>query len=367
VPQLEPPRGLEGRLLAIPATAGVARSGHPVAPWLAVAGLLLLLFGAGQARLGTGESDAPMDTAPKVMLQAGEAGATAPTAVARHQAPSAAAGFGRGQTVAELQALGAVRAPAQVAAARPLPARPAARPPVAAAPAPGASAAPGGAPAPGAGPGPGAQGTPDEPRSRPRRSGTATPQPPPSAEPLPTACVDITVLAFADLAGGANPDCPTCDGRPSPADDAAAAAAGVVLPDWQVTLYDPLNPDTSAATIREAHLTVAGGRGSYHFNSCDFPDLSVHLPVRVQLRLQSADGWSVCPTLGRLEQDVTTAGSTTVLFPMTNGCPVPTPPPSATPGSEPEEPGAAPATAAPTAEDTPAAPAPPGTPDGPQP
>lgn len=360
VPRLEPPRGLEGRLLAIPATAGAARPAHPALPWLAIAGLLLLLFGAGLVRKApvgpgsTGDTVALLVAAPRAA-----AGEAAP--IVRQAAPANPRDdISRAEQAAVLLARAQAPAPAVAVAARQVGLARPARPAATAAPAPAALEP--GADVSAAGGGLGSGGDIDTHGERNGTRATRTPasptEPPPAPTPVPTVCVDITVVAFADLVGGDRPDCPGCDGQWTAEDEAAATAAGVVLPNWPIALYDPLNPDTSSATIIEDELTVNGGQGSYRFTSC-----AVTLPVRVQLRLRPANDWTVCPTLNTLEQDVTSAGATEVRFPMTLGCPVPTPPPSPTTVLLPDDPAADPTAATPTAAAT-DRPQPPATPDG---
>jgi hypothetical protein len=361
VPRLEPPRGLEGRLLAIPATAGTARPGHPVMPWFAVTGVLLLLFGAGFVQLTSGRS-APPVTNGAARVTSPETQAIGSGPIVRQIAPSMLLDkISRDEQAAVMLAQHTAPFTAVSVAARSVSAARAAEPPANAAPAPLTVDPGAGAPGPGRGLGAGVHGEEDDEAGGKRA--TRTPVPPTEAAPLPspTVCVDIKVVAFADLVGGDSPDCPGCDGQWTPEDEAAAAAAGVVVPTWLATLYDLADPDTSTSTIDEKWLIVDGGQASYTFKVCD-----ESFPIRVELSAPSTVDWFVCPLLGTLEQEVTSADITEVRFPMTLGCPAPTPPPSATALTPPEDPAADPTAPAPTDTPEPPAATPPGS-DDPQP
>ncbi len=158
-------------------------------------------------------------------------------------------------------------------------------------------------------------------------------------------CLTLTALVFADVAGDGSLDCPGCDGVLTAEDRELAAAAGLDLPaGMQLVVYDLSEPGGSV--LWEETLTPDGPAVTHEVNGvCGV------LPLRVQLKLP-AGAWAACPVVGALEREVTTPGDATVTFPLTAGCPLPTPtlsptlvpptatapPPTAAPGEQPATP-----------------------------
>jgi hypothetical protein len=333
VPVLEPPRGLQDRLLAIP--SGPARGPGPrVAPWLTVAGaaiLLGLVTGVGQV---TRSADTASGVGGSVSVQA-----ALPTVVPRLAGPlrpTAAAG---------------PTAPTDLAA----PARPVA----AARRAPGGRISAGLLPVPGSDPartptaeprgavpaGDASSGGDSEPAGGAAASdGQGETRPATLAPPTEPACVVVTVLAFADLAGTGTLGCPGCDGLWTPADAAAAAAAGVALPPLQVSVYDPAQEDL---VVFEGVLQPDGAMAELTLTDCLRPGM------RVQIK-DPAGAWSPCPAVGAPVRVVAGQGPITLTFPLTAGCPAPVPEPSATDLADPMVGGSATPTTAPPLLGTPA-------------
>jgi hypothetical protein len=128
--------------------------------------------------------------------------------------------------------------------------------------------------------------------------------------------VALTVRAFADLAGGDDADCPGCDGRFDEADELRAAELGLRLPRLLVAVYDPAD-ESETATKREDWLVMGPALGTYATEICD-----VALPLVVELSPPA--GWSSCSGAG-LEQTLSEPGPAQVDFPLTVGCPAPSP------------------------------------------
>jgi hypothetical protein len=128
--------------------------------------------------------------------------------------------------------------------------------------------------------------------------------------------VTLTATVFADLAGaGPLAGCQGCDGTWDAADEARAAALGLSLPPFQLSVYDAGGRD-----LFEQRFDAAG-RAVAEFTT---GPLCGELPMRVQV-LGGPDGWVACPASGGLTRGLTAAGETHVAFPLfpAAGCPVP--------------------------------------------
>lgn len=308
VPVLDAPRGLERRLLAIPELAPRPVLSRPV-PWLTLAVTSLLLGAATLAWESRGTPpSASLPPASQAAIGATETGpATAVARRLRPPAPAAAASEDLLLAQAEPQAEPPTHRP-RAAGGRSAPIAAPDEPPL----------GPPAKPQPAAG----AQPEPQRPRS------TATPAPQrPAPSPTPaTACVSVTALVFADLAGAGGLACPGCDGAFSDEDVALAKAAGLVLPGgMQVALYDLSEP--GGHVLKESRLAPDGAAVAHEVG-----EVCGRLPIFVQLKLP-AGSWAACPVTGSLERRVELAGEVSVSFPLTAGCPAPSPSPTSPPAS----------------------------------
>lgn len=326
VPNLEPPRWLEARLLAIPSAA------QPPVPWQVIGPALLALLTFG-ALLTVLVSPGLRSRLP-LGLGSGHGFAPASFEPSRPELGAPMAGLGPGNE--PVKRVTRVRLTT----------------PVAAAPDPGSQAAPAATRAPdhtllpAGGQGQAAARTVSAPRdlappapTRPERSqGTdgdgASPRPPSPVPPeSPTAvvaCVTLTVRVFADLAGTGPLACEGCDGHWGADDEARVAARGVVLPHFQVSVYD------SAGTPRfEVFTTPRSG-----IETVAVPEICGPLPIVVQV-LGLPNDWPACPASGGLERTVHTAGAVYLDFGLSTGCPTIAPSPTVTATTAPATPAAA--------------------------
>ncbi len=299
VPVLSPPRGFEERLLAIPASPS-AGAGPRALPWLAAAGAALLVG------LGTMVVQPPAPVSP--------GGGTAPT-------PPAAA-----TVVSRLSAPAPRLAPPPTA--QPAPAEPpvVAGARVSARPAPGAGRAYLGlAPVVGVDPTRSADqpvrgGEPAGDTGGDGRGARARPTAP-APTPTAPACVQVTLVAFADLAGVGSLEGPGCDGAWTEDVAVVAASASLALPPLLVSAYDPAQ---DWLTQIERWIEGDGARVELALPDC------LHPGWRLRLR-DPAGIWNPCPAVGATDRTVPDQGPATVGFPLTMGCPLPGPTPSSTP------------------------------------
>ncbi len=337
IPDLEPPAGLEGRLLRIPSLPA-AQPRLRLLPRLLP--LLLLVLG-GLAGLSGG-----------AVILLGEApwgGAGQPAASGLPSEPDSAA---RSDAAAAPMQPGAsdpsldearLSAPIERQVERPLRTpRPAAPTALAALPdraasgsrpgLPGGGVDPNGAPASssrrsGSDEAPDSAGGPDAgPRERPSAP-DPTRQPPPApteppSEPRPTelaqACVDLTLRIAAD--------CPVCEG--------AAPDPLPALPEdlfWSVY-------DARSMALGEGSLQAAGRPRL----EASLDRICGVLPLTVELHLTDPD-WATCPASGTdLQRLVRSAGAHDLDFSLSRGCPVPTSTPSPGATEPPDSPTASP-------------------------
>jgi hypothetical protein len=339
VPQLEPERSLEGRLLAIP-THSAPRAGPawPL-PHLAVA-LAVLVLGAAALSLPGGFTARDTDVARP------PAGANPDSAAPTSERVTDGAILRQGPPGPALDsARAAALSASQAKRSRPVTARAqrAAAPPDRLAVAAAVSTE---VPATSAGIGPAKvgdshhhasrQGTGNDPGAA-GPGGSPTMAPP---EPTDTS-QDLTVVVFADLAGGGTADCPGCDGHWGDDDAAAAENGHVLLGALTIGIYD-----ATGTVLKEDPITPDSARVERHYSPTGRP------PFTVQLQL-STSGWSICRAGGASERQKVAAGPpATVNFPLSNGCPRPTSVPTATATASAapvEQPTSSPTPAAPTA------------------
>lgn len=147
----------------------------------------------------------------------------------------------------------------------------------------------------------------------------------PVPTPVRTACYNIHVQLFADLAGGnADQACGGCDGQWGEEDAKAAAARGIGLP---------------------AGIQLVVSEGTFdlqeviHKDAIDTPDYYTTLTacttgaandLRVSLHGLDEDLWSLCPTSAGPQEPVPVgdgSGDYSVRFALVAACPPQTPPP----------------------------------------
>lgn len=343
LPCVDPPAGLEARLLAIPAAAAGGGGGGggttwPGWPWLAsltaavalVGGLSMATWGgdapvappAGTARLVTapahGANPSPVARAarPPLALAAGDPDALAagtgadpnarpaPLAVA----PRAAAGDpsrpSAADAAASMAATGGGGLPAAVAVANasgepsvhdPAPVRRGSPP------ARGDRAAPG----------------------NPPTAANVAPRAPTATAGAPALCADLSIRVFADVAGEtADPVCPACDGRWTDADDARAAALGLRLPaGFQLAVYDA----TGRVRAESPSLAPDGARIDWSFGRvCGVAPLTVQV-----VGLPAV--WAACPAAPGDALAIREPGPAALQLGLQPACPVAPPPATATP------------------------------------
>ena len=315
---LEPSRGFESKLLAIPRHVPAP---SPMTTWLRGIGLALTaLLGAAlltrMAGLGL-PADAPLNGSSlsvdpsAAILLGGPGGLARPQAIAR----TTPVDLARGVEVAPPAANAGQMGPK--AAGRPLVPSGAARPPAGSKNPMATDAANGEASDPPAEADAGADVTPGEDEGEERRSA------PPTVEPK-LACVSVAVLLFADLAGDSGLDCQGCDGQYTDEDEAEAARRHLGLPSGlQLLLYagdTPLLEQLVDVDPESARQTVV-------LSACDVPAGG---PIRVQL-VGISEGWSLCPASPKLvDVSVDDEGHGSGQFALRADCPVLAPPPVST-------------------------------------
>lgn len=331
LPCVEPPAGLEARLLAVPASAGAggpagreAWTGRPW--WSPLVATVVVLGAVSTAAWGVDVLAPPPVGAPATVT--GSAAAAGSTSVARAGRPPV---VGRATAAAGDAGFGATTARAIGTDGFTRPASPAGAPAdqaAAAAPTPGLAGGSPSAhdPAP-ARRGPSARGD-RAAEGAPRAVVTASPR-----APGPTTaaafCADVSIRVFADVAGdGGDPACPTCDGRWTEADDARAAVLGLRLPaDFHLAVYDADGRVRAESPL----LQPAGARIDWSFGAvCGAGPLTVQV-----VGLPSA--WTPCGTAPGDALTVREPAAAALVLGLLPACPValpsptPTPAPSATP------------------------------------
>jgi hypothetical protein len=316
VPLLDVPRGLEGRLLAIPA-APPPRLGPPrLVPWLLLATASLLAGGLMVVSRGPGSGGAqpPGPMAAGLVAPIGQAaaderaglaaGRPAATALLREHPPLDQAELRPAERVAFAAPPSAPRPPAPRRRPKPEPA--------VSEPALLAMAT-------------------EPPPSAPVEDPEPAPRQPATALPLPTAapvCVDFVAELFVDLAGGDPAACPACDGQWSEEDERLATAAGLTVPrGLNLAAYDLSEPQ-AGRLISELDVHEAAPFVRARIQACGA------LPIVLQVALPDA-GWAACPVGGQLEYSANAPGEHRVSFPLVPGCPAPTPTPSVAPSEPP--------------------------------
>jgi hypothetical protein len=138
---------------------------------------------------------------------------------------------------------------------------------------------------------------------------------PATVSPTPATCASLSLHVFADTAGEGPRACGGCDGSFEVADASVAAEMGLTLPVFEVRVID-----SASSTLYEG-LVVADGASVW----VELPELCGSWPLAVRLE-ELPDGWAACPSSGSLSRLVAGLESGTAVFPLTSGCYEPTPP-----------------------------------------